>query len=144
MGYRSEVAYTIRFVDGLADDTSGMPNVRESFYLFLAEAKANELILLALDDESIEINTDKLQINFYAQDLTWYPHYKTVKAHEALCQMAVEWAEDVEEKTHKHNPYIGHVFVRIGEDASDIEETCVGTGDWDWARPSRQIITDWN
>jgi hypothetical protein len=144
MGYRSEVAYTIRFVDDRVDDTSGMPNVKESFYLFLAEAKANELTSRALNDESIEIDTDRLQINFYAQELKWYPSYEGVKAHEALCQMAVEWAEDVEEKTHKHNPYIGHVFVRIGEDTSDIEEACVGTGDWDWVRSSRQIITDWN
>jgi len=158
MGYRSEVAYTIRFItasqvasgekQGDAEEAD-LAKCRESFYTFIAEAKMKEETRLCFDDlvgsdskskvEGMRIDEENLQINFYAESWKWYPEYAEVKAHESLFRLAEEWTDDEDNP----NPYIGAVFIRLGENADDVDEMRIGTGDWDWAYPSRQIVTDW-
>jgi hypothetical protein len=73
MGYRSDVAYTIRFVDD--HDT----NNEQSFYTFLLEAKANPKCQIALSE--VEINHKKQEFNFVAISVKWYENFPEVISH---------------------------------------------------------------
>ena len=114
MGYRSDVAYTIRFVSD--DDTKN----RQSFYTFLAEAKSKAATAACFTEETGQwsefvVDEKQFRINFYAEGVKWYESYEDVKCHEALVSLAKEWADESD------NPEIGYKFVRIGEDDDDIE-----------------------
>ena len=76
MGYRSDVAYTIRFVDD--HDT----NNEQSFYTFLAEAKANPQCAIALAE--VEIDTKRQRFNFSAEGVKWYENYPEVISHKSI------------------------------------------------------------
>lgn len=134
MGYRSDVAYTIRFVDD--HDT----NNHQSFFTFLAEAKADPRCAIALCE--VAINEKRQEINFNAEDVKWYESYADVDSHTALFNQARSWAEQVREGTLHCS--IGAIFMRIGESTDDIEEIAEGDYNWEWMRISRQIITDWS
>ena len=134
MGYRSDVAYTIRFTDD--HDT----NNEQSFYTFLLEAKANPKCQIAIAE--VEIDHKKQEFNFTANDVKWYDNYPDVMSHMALVHLAEDWACQVSEG--KLHCKIGSVFVRIGEEASDIEERFNGDFSYDWMSVSRQIVTDWS
>lgn len=134
MGYRSDVAYTIRFVDD--HDT----NNDQSFYTFLAEAKANPRCQIALAE--VEIDYKRKRFNFVANDVKWYESYSDVDSHIALFAQAKDWVQQyLEGKLHCT---IGAIFTRIGENTDDVEEIAEGEYDWDWISVSRQIITDWS
>jgi len=137
MGYRSDVAYTIRFVHD--DDT----NNKQSFYTFLAEAKANAATALCFttpDTPSwvFEVDEKNYQINFYADNVKWYESFADVQAHEALLGLASEWDED--EDNHAN---IGYSFARIGEDSDDLVEKMSDSADWGWLSIGRSISRDW-
>lgn len=134
MGYRSDVAYTIRFVHD--HDT----NNEQSFYTFLLEAKANPQLQIAISE--VEIDHKKQEFNFTATDVKWYDNYPDVMSHMALVKQAEDWSCQVSEG--KLHCKIGSMFVRIGEDATDIEEQFSGDYDHEWMSISRQIITDWS
>ena len=134
MGYRSTVAYTIRFLGD--NDTRS----RQAFYTFLAEAKANDDTALCFsDDESghFEVDEVKLEIRFFADGVKWYEDYPDVKCHEALMDLSREWLEDHE------NDVIGGAFARVGESSEDNTEDVWGLGDYDWCYLSRQVHCDW-
>ena len=134
MGYRSDVAYTIRFVDD--HDT----NNEQSFYTFLMEAKANPRCAIALSE--VEIDHKHQRFNFNAEDVKWYDNYPDVDSHNALFAQARDWVQQtLDQQTHCS---LGAIFTRIGENTDDMEEIAVGDYDWDWVRISRQIITDWS
>jgi hypothetical protein len=61
-----------------------------------------------------------------------------VKCHEALIDLADEWANDEDNQSE-----IAYVFVRIGEESDDIDEKCGGDYDFDWIRINRSIERDW-
>jgi hypothetical protein len=132
MGYRSDVAYTIRFTG--EDDTK----VRQSFYTFLAEAKANPDTALCFSqhDDCLEVVESAWSINFYAPDVKWNESFEDVKCHEALLAMVRSWIDDDVE-------CIGFCFARIGEETNDTEENFGGRWDDDWLCLSRQIVKDW-
>jgi hypothetical protein len=135
MGYRSDVAYTIRFVH--EDDT----NNKQSFYTFLAEAKANAATAACfkdLDWAALEVDEAKFRINFHVDHVKWYEGYPDVQCHEALLSLAKEWDED--EDNHSH---IAYAFVRMGEESDDIDERVSESADWDWVRVERTISRDW-
>jgi hypothetical protein len=134
MGYRSEVAYTIRFVDD--HDT----NNEQSFYTFLMEAKADPRCAIALAE--VEIDYKKQAFRFSAQGVKWYESYPDVKSHEELFNKAQEWVKQVHEQA--LHCTMGAIFTRVGEDTTDIDEIAVGDYDWEWITVSRQIITDWS
>jgi hypothetical protein len=132
MGYRSDVAYTIRFSG--EDDTK----IRQSFYTFLAEAKANPAIAgCFLDDEDhFKVIEATYTINFHADDVKWYESYEDVQMHEALLAMARSWIDD-------ENECIGYIFARIGEEVNDTEQNYGGNWDDDWLYLKRELVLDW-
>jgi hypothetical protein len=134
MGYRSDVAYTIRFVH--EDDT----NNKQSFYLFLAEAKSNAATAACFGDHEwseFEIDEANFRINFAADGVKWYESYPDVQCHEALLNLANEWDND--EDNHAH---IAFQFVRIGEETDDIHDNRSESAD-DWIYVERTISRDW-
>ena len=133
MGYRSQVAYTIRFVND--HDT----NNEQSFYTFLMEAKANPNCQIALAE--VDIDYKRKRFNFSANDVKWYESYPDVMSHTALFDQAKSWVQQYFEG--KLNCTMGAIFIRVGEDSSDVEELAEGEYDWDWIRIRREIITDW-
>ena len=134
MGYRSLVAYTIRFVGD--DDKKS----EQSFNTFLCEAKSKIPALWAGEKDSInewlEIDMTKLQFNFHTpHDIKWYPDYAEVKAHEALWDLAREFSED-------NNTIVGQMFI-VGEEADDINQRAFGDLEEDYIRLNREITCDW-
>jgi len=134
MGYRSDVAYTIRFVH---DHDA---NNDQSFYTFLAEAKSDPKCQIALSE--VEVDYKNKRFNFTATDVKWYDNYPDVMSHMALVKQAEDWSCQVSEG--KLACTIGSMFVRIGEEANDIEERFNGDYEHEWMSVSRQIITDWS
>ena len=136
MGYRSDVAYTIRFVDDEAT------NNERSFYTFLVEAKSNAATALCFTTPNtpswvFEVDEGQYQINFYADNVKWYESFADVQAHEALLSLANEWDND--EDNHAH---IAFQFVRIGEETDDIQDNRSESAD-DWIYVERTISRDW-
>ena len=135
MGYRSDVAYTIRFVSD--DDTKN----KQSFYTFLAEAKSRAATAPCFGDDhwaDVEVDETRLRINFAVDDVKWYPSYPNVACHDALIDLADEWVNDED-----NHPEIAYKFVRIGEDAEDIEQREGGDADYSWVNVARSIERDW-
>jgi len=135
MGYRSDVAYTIRFVDDEAT------NNERSFYTFLVEAKSNAATAACFTIPNapswvFEVDEEEYQINFYADSVKWYETFSDVQAHEALLSLAKEW----EENDHAR---VGYAFARIGEESDDVEETVSELADWGWVSVGRSINRDW-
>jgi hypothetical protein len=134
MGYRSLVAYTIRFV---GDDDK---RSEQSFNTFLCEAKAKIPALWTGEKDSInewlEIDMTKLQFNFSTPyDIKWYPDYKDVKAHHELWELAREFHED--------NETIVGQYIETGENEDDITKKEFGDLEEDYVSLRRQIICDW-
>ena len=132
MGYRSTVAYTIRF--GGEDDTKA----KHSFYTFIAEAKSKETTALCFsdqEDEVFKVLEDKLEIRFFAESVKWYEDYPDVACHECLMGLAREWVDD--------NLYIGGAFARVGEDTNDNIEEVWGNGEYEWVGINRSVYVDW-
>jgi len=134
MGYRSDVAYTIRFVSD--DDTKN----RQSFYTFLAEAKSKAALAGCFNDHwcAVEVDEVRLRINFTADNVKWYEDYADVQCHEALLALADEWVND-----ELNNSDIAYKFVRVGEEVEDVETKTGGTAEWDWVHLCRSIERDW-
>lgn len=142
MGYRSTVAYTIRFIAPRVDEPDkGLTeeHCKATFYTFLAEAKANGETAGAFLDEDIKIDEGNLAIYLYAGHTKWYESYPDVACHEALLELSKEWADDGD----CSNPYIGGAFARIGEEMEDVVEECWGQGDYDWIAIHRTMECDW-
>jgi hypothetical protein len=134
MGYRSDVAYTIRFVHD--HDT----NNDQSFYTFLAEAKSDPKCQIALSE--VEVDYKNKRFNFSADNVKWYESFPDVASHEALVHLAEDWASQVREE--KLLCSLGVMFLRLGEESTDVEERYHGDFELDWMYMSRQIITDWS
>ena len=152
MGYRSSVAYTIRFViesfNAGEDQVEEIEECRKSFFTFLAEAKSKEETRGCFDEstkinkdvspprgEGLHVSYEKMTINFLAYSVYWYPDYPDVICHNELVALAKQWADD--------DNYIGAVFCRTGESVDDIDEEVSGTGDYDWLYIRTQIMCDW-
>lgn len=107
MGYRSEVAYIIRFKD---------KEMRDAF-VNLERAKANKHINEALD-ELVEVEEDKL--GFHADYVKWYDNYEDVEAHRQLLKDVISIFAD-EETIPDYNQQAGYRFIRLGEESDDNE-----------------------
>lgn len=133
MGYRSDVAYTIRF------------KTEEAYRLFILEAKAKpETAGCFRNDEAhydeAECDDKRLRIDFRANDVKWYPSYSDVMMHTALLMQADSWCGEDEEKSLDRSGYrLGYAFVRVGEDDNDIETKYGGDSAYDWLYVSRTI-----
>jgi hypothetical protein len=142
MGYRSTVAYTIRFIpveqDGI-DFVMAEERAKGCFFTFIAEAKSKDTISGAFLDEDLKVDEKNLTINFFADNVKWYDSYEDVQCHECLMGLSREWAEDGD----CSSPYIGGVFARIGEELEDLTHECWGEGDYDWISINRSMSCDW-
>ena len=79
MGYRSEVAYVIKF-----DDIQTRDN-----FVTLMLAKNDEHITRAVEECEYGYEEDPI-ITFNAQDVKWYESYNDVQAHHAMMREAVD------------------------------------------------------
>ncbi len=104
MGYRSDVAYVIRFETAEQRDT----------FVELVKHR-NDAMTQALIE--CETNYEEPIITFETSDVKWYDSYDEVKAHHALMEWAVELYEDA-----------GWRIIQLGEDG---EEECNQGGDCD-------------
>lgn len=140
MGYRSTVAYTIRFtaIPSNNIDSPTEEEVKEcklSFYTFLAEAKVK--CAGAFSEEfGVKVDEYNFALNFIQENVKWYEDYEDVKVHTALQDLSKAWAE-------MENKNIGGIFMRIGEEMDDITQEGWGEHDWDWMYISRDIHVDW-
>jgi hypothetical protein len=145
MGYRSTVAYTIRFTPDPENSPyktlEGIKQAKASFNVFLAEAKSK--LSGAFDDKCLVVDEDNMAINFFADDVKWYEDYEDVKCHEALMDLSKEWTEESEVPFKGGNKNIGGIFMRIGEEMDDIVGEGWGEHDWDWLSVRRSIVADW-
>jgi len=141
MGYRSIVAYTIRFTpkaEGISSPTDEELNeCKESFYTFLAEAKVK--YSGAFDDKDLKVDESNMAINFLVENVKWYEDYEDVMVHEDLLSLSKEWADEGETA----NKNIGGIFIRIGEELDDLVQEVWGEHDWEWLNIHRQIVCDW-
>lgn len=137
MGYRSEVAYKIKFSD------EGQWN------MFLLEAKSKPETRLCFEDESLAVVHDEQEVRFYADNVKWYPDFEDVKCHHYLLELCDEYnmRQDkafVDAKEATINPsWASYLFRRIGESEDDIEEQHGGDPDWDWIELNRSLTPNW-
>ena len=139
MGYRSTVAYTIRFEIpsyNKPEEKEDPEDAKRSFYTFLAEAKANEDTALCFTDtECFEVDEENLQFRFFSEEVKWYESYPDVACHEALISLSKSWVDD--------NNFIGGAFARVGEDTNDNIEEVWGQGEYGWVGINRSVYADW-
>lgn len=122
MGYRSDVAYVIKF-DSIEQ--------RDAF-VTLMHAKNDKQITEALSEVGHACKTDPI-ITASFESVKWYDSYPDVQAHHTLMEDA-------------HNLYdAGYRFVRVGEDANDVEiDDCDEQGRdlWEYVDPVTSIRTN--
>lgn len=105
MGYRSDVAYVIKF-----DDIETRDN-----FVTLMLAKNDKHTTEAINDCEYRYNDDPI-ITFESESVKWYDSFDDVKAHRALMHDAVEIYG--EEKGGRYR------FISVGEDgAEDFDES---------------------
>ena len=111
MGYRSEVAYCMKFKDQAQLDT----------FVGVQITKADDTITEALKElRQIETTGENQYLYFYANDVKWYDDYPDVKVHHKFMEDAVDMFEEA-----------CWLFLRCGEQADDIQEEADGEDGWD-------------
>lgn len=136
MGYRSDVAYTIRF------------RRKEDYHLFILEAKANPTIAGSL--EECICDERRMRIDFKAESVKWYESYPDVDMHENLIDQAQAWLDgdthvaikDGETEVNLIEHRLAYIFIRIGEATDDITHREGGDTDYTWLHVSRTIEGD--
>jgi hypothetical protein len=109
MGYRSEVAYVIRFAN---------KEMRELF-VSLQRAKADPHINEALNELS---EVEDCLLGYHADHVKWYEGYKGVEAHETLMSDSIDMFNQDED-------IVGWRFVRLGEETDDNIQEEAGNSD---------------
>lgn len=128
MGYRSDVAYMIKF------------HKAEDYWGFIAEATADPDTMMCWDKEewaSFKQNDAELAIQFGADQVKWYPDYPDVMCHDKL------WRKASEREDNNEGMCDGY-FVRIGEELDDIVEYQFGQEPpYDYIEINRSIQLNW-
>jgi hypothetical protein len=99
MGYRSEVAYVIRFAN---------KEMRELF-VSMQRAKADPHINEALNELA---EVENCLLGYHADHVKWYEGYKDVEAHHTLMKDSIDMFNQDED-------VVGWRFVRLGEESDD-------------------------
>jgi hypothetical protein len=100
MGYRSDVAYIVKFESFQDRDA----------YVSLLLAKNDDFLTRAIEDTDHE-RTDQPVITYHETDIKWYPEFEDVRAHTHIYKYAYEVYDAV------------YRCVRVGEDGySEITE----------------------
>lgn len=119
MGYRSDVAYVIRFETAEQRDT----------FVELVKHR-NDAMSEAIKE--CETRYEQPIITFEAEDVKWYSDYDDVKAHNAILDWSIELY-----------PEAGYRITQMGEDG--VEESNQG-GDaddiWDYIYTSHSLNTE--
>jgi hypothetical protein len=122
MGYRSHVAYIIKFNDIQTRDN----------FVTLMLAKNNPVLTQAIDECEYGYKDDPI-ITFEADDVKWYSDFEDVKAHHTLMDEAVEIYK------HKGGRYR---FVSVGEDGAEDFQELDDEGDlYDYVTTIHQVQT---
>ena len=145
MGYRSDVAYTVRFTPN--DNTIKQEELKGSFEVFLAQVMNDPETAQAFNDvgydgypmEGLRIDRERCAINYFVTSVKWYDDYEDVKCHEAILQTARDWIAE----ENIHSKHLGYAFARVGEDMEDNVEDIGGNAEYDWVGVTRQVICDW-
>jgi len=120
MGYRSDVAYVIRFETVEQRDT----------FVELVKHRNDKYWTNAI--EECETNYEQPIITFETSDVKWYDSFDEVKAHHALMEWSTELYEDA-----------GWRIIQLGEDG--VEE-CNQGGEcddlWDYLYTSHSLNTE--
>jgi len=119
MGYRSDVAYVIRFETAEQRDT----------FVELVKHRNDDWTQAILECET---EYEEPIITFEVHDVKWYDDFKDVRAHNALMEWAVELY-----------PEAGWRLIQLGEDG---QEECNQGGDcddlWDYLYTSHSLNTE--
>jgi hypothetical protein len=122
MGYRSDVAYVIKF-----DDIETRDN-----FVTLMLAKNDKWITQALDECEYGYDEDPI-ISFNEEGIKWYESYDEVKAHRTLMREALEIYR---EKGGRYR------FIAVGEDGQEEFDEDDNEGDlYDYITTSHAVIT---
>lgn len=131
MGYRSEVAYVIRFKDAEQRQT----------FINLQRAKADKHINEALD-ELIEVEDNML--GYHADYVKWYTDYEDVKAHETLMKDSIALFNETPDGNElPYDEQAGYRFIRLGEESEDNEDEERGNAEclYEYVEWHRSITT---
>lgn len=109
MGYRSEVAYVIRFKD----------KAMRELFVSLQRAKADPHINEALN-ELVEI--EDCLLGYHADHVKWYEGYEGVQAHKTLMSDSIDMFNQDED-------IVGWRFVELGEESDDNIQAEAGASD---------------
>lgn len=124
MGYRSWVAYVIKF-----DDIETRDN-----FVTLMLAKNDEHITRAIEECEYRYQDDPV-ITFEESDIKWYESYDDVKAHHAMMREAVEIYG--EEKGGRYR------FIAVGEDGAENFDEHDDEGDlYEYITTVHEVRTD--
>lgn len=119
MGYRSDVAYVIRFETVEQRDT----------FVQLVKHRNDDWTHAILECET---EYEEPFITFETSDVKWYSDYEDVRAHNALMEWAVELYEGA-----------GYRIIQLGEDG---QEECNQGGEcddlWDYLYTSHSLNTE--
>lgn len=132
MGYRSTVAYKIKFDE------------QERFTAFLTEAKLDPNTERCFDESTdyFELDEEKLEFRFLAEDVKWYEDdYPDVMCHMNLLKKA-KTHNSLSEDENKQ-AVCSFLYRRIGEEDDDVDFMEGGDPDYDCIYFSRQITVDW-
>ena len=123
MGYRSDVAYVIKF-----DDIETRDN-----FITLMLAKNDKWITQALDECEYGYDDDPI-ITFETQSVKWYDSFDDVKAHHQLMRDAVAIYK---EKGGRYR------FISVGEDGEENCDENDGEGDlYEYITTVHEVRTD--
>jgi hypothetical protein len=120
MGYRSNVAYVIRFENTDQRDT----------FVELVKHRRDDALTEAIND--CETRYEAPIITYYAEDIKWYEGYEYVEAHKAIMEWAVELYKNA-----------GYRIVQVGEDGKEEVSEDGDTDDlYDYIYSSHEVHTD--
>lgn len=120
MGYRSNVAYVIRFENTDQRDT----------FVELVKHRRDDALTEAIND--CETRYEAPIITYYAEDIKWYEGFEYVEAHKAIMEWAVELYKNA-----------GYRIVQVGEDGKEEVNEDGDTDDlYDYIYSSHEVHTD--
>jgi hypothetical protein len=125
MGYRSDVAYLIKFKDA------------DKWNVFMLEAKAKEETRMCFDDADLKVDHENQRIMFHVEGVKWYDSYEDVQCHQKLLELCVDYNNRFE-----NDAVCSYEFYRIGENMEDIQEDTCGYPDYE-IRLVRHMEVPW-
>lgn len=125
MGYRSDVAYLIKFAK------------KDDFIGFVTECRLSPDTQKCFEDDDFEVDEVQFALRMKVYDVKWYESFEDVQCHTALWDKA-------RARYDEHEVEVSGGFVRIGEELEDVIEEYFGDDEpYDEVRVNRSIDTTW-